>query len=215
MKIKSICWLFFAAVLCCGADEVRFERPRWGGNGMRSNMRSGERRPGMIQMQSQVFAEAEIAEKFPAEFAEVEAMREKYEAALAELAKKSEVTLPESRDNLYRKLRKNHQSEFLTAVRKMKESPREGMAMLMALAEKDGVELFRMTGGVSRVKGTQTPSVAPGSMSNRNISTPDLGALRRKYPDKMREYDALRRKNPAAAREILMKIIETDRGAGK
>ena len=133
--------------------------------------------------------------------------REAYEAKLAELAKKSDVKLPVSRDAAYRKLLKDYPTEFAAAAEKMKTSPREGFAALMELAKKAGVELFPARGNApGRRNGARAENSAP-----RNFNRPDLPALRKKYPEKMKEYDSLRSKDPAKARELLMQIIQQDK----
>jgi hypothetical protein len=90
----------------------------------------------------------------------------------------------------------------------------------MELARRHNIELFGGrsggqrpgTPGAGRASG-QAPAApaAPAATPGRNFNRPDLGALRRKYPEKMREYDELRRRDPAAARNMLLQIIEEDR----
>lgn len=163
-------------------------------------------------MRSALFAEIEIAKKFPEEYARIEAMREKYESELAELAKKAGVELPQSMEAKMRQLRKADAAAFDAAAEKMKTSPREGMQMLNEVAKKAGITLFNMPsrpgqGGFSQ---PQQP-VAPLRVTDR----PNLGKLRKKYPEKMKEYDALRSKDRAAAKKMLLQIIEMDKSAAK
>ncbi|MBE6365769.1 MAG: hypothetical protein E7053_08505 [Lentisphaerae bacterium] len=201
-------------------------RGGYGQRGGRGNHGQTGGRGGFGMMQNGFFAELELARRFPDEYAEVEALRERYEAALAALAAKGGVTLPESRDAAFRRLRKADPAAFDAAVELMKTSPQQGMAQLMELARRHNIELFpgRPGGGqrpgVSGAPGSgQRPGgAAPGgnaSASRRNFNRPDMAALRRKYPERMREYDALRRRDPAAAREMLLQIIELDRGTAQ
>ncbi len=219
-------------MVCFGADGDETSVPpgrgrgagaygQHGNSGGRGGRGGNGGSPGGGMMQNRFFVELELARRFPAEYAEVEALRERYEAALAALAAKGEVTLPESRDEAYRKLRKADPAAFDAAVALMKTSPREGMAQLMELARRHNIELFGGRPGGQRpaVPGASGSSghspAAPAAAPSRNFNRPDMGALRRKYPEKMREYDALRRRDPAAARNMLLQIIEEDRGSAQ
>lgn len=209
--------MLISAVFCCAAENDNGFRGDRGGNrgnrGNRENFNNRGNRGGMM-MRNIVFIESEIAAKSPAEFAEAEALREQYEAKLAEAAKKAGVELPESRESVYRKLRKAYPAEFAAAAEKMKTSPREGMTMLFELAKKAGINLFGTAGnsGRNRPEQMQTP---PPPEKKRSFARPDMGKLRQKYPEKMREYDALRQKDSKAARDLLLKIIEEDKGGKK
>lgn len=182
------------------------------GEGQRAErgFRGGFQRGGQnrnMMMRNQFFVEVEIAKKFPAEYAEVDKLREEYEAKLAELAKKAEVQLPESRDSAFRKLHKAYPAEFAAAVEKMKSSPREGFMALNELAKKAGIDLFGAMRGGNRPggHGQMRPEAPAGS---REFKRPDMAALRRNYPEEMKKYDELRRTDAAKARELLVEIIK-------
>lgn len=212
MKRAFFVFLLFFGVICFAAENNGFNGGRKGFD--RSN-RGGNRMGGNrnMMMRNRVFIEAEIAEKFPAEYAEVDKLRVEYELKLAELAKKASVELPESRDNVYRKLRNEYPEEFAAAVKKMKTSPRDGFSALMELAKKADVELFGgMRGGSAPRMGGNQP-VAP--VSGRSFNRPDMAVLRKKYPEKMKEYYELRSKDAGKAKELLLKIIQEDKGAEK
>lgn len=208
--MKSASLLLTAALLpvlvCFSVEEFRPEGNRGNWSRRQRGQQSNSR-----MMQNQVFVEAEIAKACPEEFAELEKLREQYEAKLAELAKKAGVTLPESRDASMRKLRRNHPEEFLKVVELMKKSPREGFAALSELAKKDGIDLF---GGFRRGNRGENAG-RPTAPDNVRRAAPDIVALRRKYPEKMREYDSLRVKDYKKAREILIQIIKMDESAKK
>ena len=161
-----------------------------------------------------MLVEWELARKYPEEYAKIEKMREEYENALAALAEKDGVKLPESRDKAFRNLRKIDPAGFDAAMEKMKTSPREGFGALMTLAQKHGISLFGNFGGNRRQGGDDSAPAAP-EMGKRSFDRPDLPALRRKYPEKMKEYDALRRKDPEKARELLLDIINMDKSVKK
>ncbi|MBE6355484.1 MAG: hypothetical protein E7058_00045 [Lentisphaerae bacterium] len=212
-----------SAVLCCfaakGDESENISREGRGFN--RGGFNRGIERGGFNRgnrgnrgsgMRSAVFAEVEIAKKFPEKYAEVDALREKYEAELAELAKKSGVELPRSMESKMRQIRKADPAAFDAAVEKMKTSPREGMQLLNAAAAKAGVTLFPSFGGRDRggIRAEQQPP-APQRMSK----TPSLSKLRKKYPEQMKKYDALRSKDPAGAKKMLLEIIEMDKSAAK
>ena len=211
-KISAFLFLMTAVICYCAEDG---NVPAGGNRGWRGNGGNGNGRGGMM-MQNVVFVESEIAAKCPDEFAEAEALREQYEAKLAEAAKKAGVELPVSRESNYRKLRKAYPAEFAAAVEKMKTSPREGIMMLNELAKKAGIVLFGNPGNRGGFRNAPGQYQAPAAPErNRSFARPDLGKLRQKYPEKMREYDTLRGKNPAAARELLLRIIEEDKGTAQ
>jgi hypothetical protein len=90
------------------------------------------------------------------------------------------------------------------------------------LAEKHGIQLFgsRQPGmnnpGSPAVFGQPGAPAAPGNdQGGRSFNRPNLSELRRKYPEKMKEYDNLRRNDPAKARELLLTIIELDKSGTK
>lgn len=193
-------------------DETPGGNRQW--RGREGGSREGSR-GGMMQNNA-MFAEWELARKYPDEYAKIEAMREQYENALAALAEKGGVKLPESRDKAFRQLRKLDQAGFDAAMEKMKTSPRDGFAALMALAQKHGVSLFGGMGGNRRQgRDAGNNAVAAPEMGSRTFDRPDLPALRRKYPEQMKEYDALRRKDPAKARALLLEIIKMDKSVKK
>lgn len=224
MKFRMAAVLFAAGAICCGAEGDVPGNPgsRRDFGGFRGQNGGGRfNRRGMGQ--NRVFVEAEIAAKFPKEYAELEAKREAYEAELKALAAKAELELPEGRDEAYRKLRKAAPAEFDAAAAKMKTSPREGFAALRELAEKHGIELFgsRMSGmnpgGRRMMPGAGMNTPAPGAVEggSRRFNRPDMGELRRKYPEKMQQYDSLRRTDREKARAMLLEIIEHDKSVKK
>ncbi|MBR7130946.1 MAG: hypothetical protein IKC82_03025 [Lentisphaeria bacterium] len=180
--------------------------------------RFGERRDfrqnrsgGNMMMRNQIFVEMQIAQKFPDEYAKVDALRKEYEGKLAELAKKASVELPASRDAAFRKLREADQKAFDAAAAKMNVSPREAMGELMALAKKHNIELFNRS-GFRQGSGFRKPAAQE---SARVFARPDMAKLRKKYPAEMKKYDELRQTDRNKAREMLLQIIESDKSGKK
>ncbi|MBO5668143.1 MAG: hypothetical protein J6S43_03365 [Lentisphaeria bacterium] len=214
MKKTVLSLLAVAGMVLCGAeDQQRHERGsrQFNSNSGRSGRwAQGGRSGGFF---GRMTSEAVIAQKFPAEFAEVEAMREKYEAALAALAKKAEVELPEAADSQWRKVRKHDPAAFDAVMQKMKEAPMEAMREMQELARRAGVEFRRPGGGNFRGVSERREPAAVNPV--RSFNRPDMGALRRKYPDKMKEYDLLRNREPEKARNLLLEIIKLEQSAKK
>jgi hypothetical protein len=105
---------------------------------------------------------------------------------------------------------------FFSVMDKMKNSPQEGFAALRELAEKHGITVWNNRGGSRRAGGEFTrPNTSVENNAVRSFNRPDLSALRRKYPEKMHQYDALRQKDPAKARALLLEIIKMDNNGGK
>ncbi len=202
--------LFLLLFLCpvfllCGADEMSRR-------GNREFRRGGEGRGNFgAVMYGRLIAEEKIAAAFPEKYAALEALREKYESELAALAKEANVELPAQRDDSLRQIRKKYPAEFSAIMQDMQTSPRDAMHKLMALAEKAGVKLGSFRGSRRNSdfgnRNEKTPI--------RQFSRPDLGKLRRKYPEQMREYDTLRGQDSVAARRKLLEIIELDRNNKK
>lgn len=214
--------VLLGAWVCCSAvsgEETQMRRGDRNFNG--GNRRFGGSRGGNFQggrggsrggMNSSLFAEIAIAEKYPEEYAKINAMREKYEAELAALAQKAGVELPRSMESRMRQLRKVDPAAFDAAVKTMKTSPREGMQLLNELAQKNGITLFSMRGG--RPGQPNPVGAAPAVPAAANYR-PNLGKLRQKYPEKMKEYDTLRKSDAGKAKKLLLEIIEMDKRAAK
>jgi len=215
----------FFLILCCAgmlstvvyADDnpvPQQRRMRRGQNGGRRGQNGGQRgqrgqRGNIGQMMfARILAEEKIAAAAPEKYAALEAAREKYEAELEALAKETGVTLPQDRDSALRKIRKKFPAEFAAIMKKVDTDFRQAMVELQQLAEKAGVRLggFRNSGNN---RGRQSGD--GNGMAPRNISMPNMGELRRKYPEQMRKYDELRRTDRKAAEQMLREIIKQHR----
>ena len=173
-------------------------------------------------------AEAQIKEKFPAEYAEIEKLRAEADAKLRELAKKAGIEIPKTfaeqmaEEPAYGPMLAELGDQFCrfaervsiqlcccvdnAAFRKMRE-----------LAEKAGIALpFGRPGqGPGRMGGRGD---VPGEDAPRMRANPmqQLRQLRQKFPKEMAEVEELRRTDPAAARakmQELIKQLEADRPA--
>lgn len=208
----------FCILLCLSAGaafvangEESFPRHRGERNFGQFRNNGGNMRGGAFF--GRIAAEEKIAVAFPEKYAALEAAREKYEQELAALAKAAGVELPAQSDDALRQMRKKFPAEFAAALKEMETSPREAMGKLRQIAEKAGVKLFNRGNRGSR-SGFAMKNESPNQFARR-IDRPDMGKLRRKYPEQMREYDELRQKDPDAARRKLMEIIAKERGGEK
>lgn len=201
--------VFTAATLCAN------DTPEPSRNRRERGSRSFNRERGGMggTMFSRLIAEEKIRAAFPEKYAALEAAREKYEAELAKLANDANVQLPAQRDNALRQIRKKFPAEFAELVKKMETSPRQAMDELRKLAEKADVKLFGA--GSSKYSLQRRNNGQENNINQRKFSHPDLGKLRQKYPEKMKQYDDLRRDDPQKARKILVEIIEQERNSRK
>ena len=162
-------------------------------------------------MNNRVIVEAQIAHADPQKYAELEKIREQYEKDMAALAEKNGIKLPASLDDNFRKLWKAEPEKFTAIALEIKNSPREGMKKLFALAREAGIKF-----GPERSFGRrQNNDAGEHSYMPRNFNRPDLSALRRNYPAEMKKYDELRKTDPAGARKILLELIENTRKQNK
>lgn len=205
----------FFLILCCAgmlstvvyADDNPVPQQRRMRRGQNGGQRGQRGNIGQM-MFARILAEEKIAAAAPEKYAALEAAREKYEAELEALAKETGVTLPQDRDSALRKIRKKFPAEFAAIMKKVDTDFRQAMVELQQLAEKAGVRLggFRNSGNN---RGRQSGD--GNGMAPRNISMPNMGELRRKYPEQMRKYDELRRTDRKAAEQMLREIIKQHR----
>lgn len=204
LLLMLCCAGMLGATVYAAEDDAppQMRRGQRGQRGQRGNM-------GQI-MFARIIAEEKMAAAAPEKYAALAAAREKYEAEMEVLAKETGVTLPQDRDSAFRKIRKQFPAEFAAIVKKMDTDFRQAMMELQQLAEKAGVKISGFRGGnrQRQGQGENGSGIAP-----RHINMPNMGELRRKYPEQMREYDELRRTDRQAAAKMLRKIIEQNRKA--
>ncbi len=204
--------VFMQGGVLCAAEStgITNDRPSWRNSDRRADgQRSNQRRNMMV---SRVIVEAQIAHADPQKYAELEKIRIQYEKDMAALAEKHGIKLPESRDDNFRKLWKANPEKFVEICVEIKNSPREGMRKLFALAKESGIK-FGMERKSRRFD--RNGNNNENSSMQRKFNRPDMSALRRNYPEEMKKYDDLRRNDPAAGRKFLIELIEKNRKQNK
>ena len=148
--------------------------------------------------------EARLKKDFPEEYAKIEQARLNVEEQLQALAKKADVKLPDTPETMRLKmeqLKNKFPKEFAEVEKLRKEDPRAANEKMRELVEKAGIELPLPP----RRRG---PKGGPGRFGN------PMPELRRRFPEKMRELDKIRRSSPVEYRtEIreLMKKMEAEK----
>ena len=182
--------------------------------GGRGNMR-GDRRNMMESMRlmgsvQRILAFESIREKFPAESTALDKIMLETEQKYADLAKKSGVELQTSLECNLIKLRLADTAGYDAAMKAVKADPRTGITKLLELAKAKNIVLIPQRKiSMNEGRNREVPS------SNRDIMRPDFRKLRAQYPEEMKQYDALRRQDPAKARQLLtdmMKRMNKDSG---
>ena len=174
-----------------------------GGN--RGGMRGGNRnmRGGMMMGGfSRIIAEEQIRAKFPKESAELDKALYELDLKYAELAEKAGVKLQPSLESNLRKLRILDPAGYSAAIAELQKNPRTGFPKMMELAKKHNVELFG-----NRVPGAGAPN-RENAPQGRQINRPNFRELRSKFPEEMKQYEKLRRENPAEAANMLKQLIQ-------
>ena len=157
-------------------------------------------------------AESQIKSKFPAEYAAAD--KELLAAAekIDELAKKAKVTLPVSTELRMRQLRAKAPEDFAKLEEQSESDPRSVFGSLRDLAEKNGVTLYENTGnGAGPGRGGRDGrdgEARPARPSGRENPAQMMRKLRRKYPEEMKEIEALRSENP---QEFTRRLQELNR----
>ena len=234
MKISKLLKICCAGMLGAGAMAICFaedmptenfrEMRQRGQRGQRGQRQRGQRgmrgqgmqgMGGMPRMRMDMFGldrltkESAIRAKFPAEMAELEKAKAELDAKYKALAAKAGVEIAETYEDKMRKLRAADAAAFDAAVAKWGEDRRIAMKELRELAVKHNIELFP----ARRKEGENGKPAAPAPDFRR--SRPNIGALRRKYPEEMKKYEELREKDPKAARTFLMELMEKDAAGAK
>jgi len=176
-----------------------------GGRGMGSGM-------GMMRRFNPLrrfVAESQIKSKFPAEYAAAD--KELLAAAekIDELAKKAKVTLPVSTELRMRQLRAKAPEDFAKLEEQSESDPRSVFGGLRDLAEKNGVTLYENAGnGPGPGRGGREGEVRRERPQGRENAGQMIRRLRRKYPEEMKEIEALRSENP---KEFSRRLQELNR----
>jgi len=154
-------------------------------------------------------AESQIKSKFPAEYAAAD--KELLAAAekIDELAKKAKVTLPVSTELRMRQLRAKAPEDFAKLEEQSESDPRSVFGGLRELAEKNGVTLYENAGnGAGPGRGGREGEARRERPQGRENAGQMIRRLRRKYPEEMKEIEALRSENP---KEFSRRLQELNR----
>lgn len=155
-------------------------------------------------------AEAQIREKFPAEYAEIEKLRAEAEAKLRDLAEKAGVEIPKTFAEQLLALKEKYPKEMAEIEELRKTDRMAANRKMRELAEKAGIALpvhrpgpafGRM--GEGTASGEEVPPPPPRVNRMRKLKQ-----LRRKFPKEMAEIEELRRTDPAAAQTKMQELIK-------
>lgn len=175
------------------------------GFGERDRMPRGPRemaRPG--RGAGRAVVEAKLKKEYPEEYAKIEQARLNVEDQLQALAKKANVKLPDTPETMrlrMEQLKNKFPKEFAEIEKLRKEDPRAANEKMQELAKKAGIDLPLPP----RRRG---PKGEPGRFGN------PMPELRRRFPEKMRELDKIRRSSPVEYRtqiRELMKKMEAEK----
>jgi len=225
-KVKLFLCLFpFALSLFAQMDPAPAGRGGFGGGpGGRGGFRSGNRfgggeGPGMMMRDTRGDAEAELAAKYPEEFAKLVQARAEAEKGMQELASKAGVTLPMAdftRRAKMAEFNKKYEAELKEIGELRKTDPRTAMKKYFELLEKEGLSFGRPGAGGGRMgsgfggrePGSEDPA-APVRMSPREKMEQ---MVKTELPEEYKAYEELRKSDPRAAdqklRELARKVRE-------
>lgn len=170
----------------------RMMRERGGNRGFR----------GFGRMQNQrAEAEQKLKAQYPAEFAEIQKLRDEAEKKLQELAKKANIELPappKSMQERMAELKAKFPKEYAEYEELMKTDRRAAFRKMQEIMEKNGEKMnFPGRGG------RNTPPQPPRENQGRKMRE-----LREKYPEEFAEIQKVRRENPRKAREMTQELLK-------
>ena len=180
------------------ADSAKDDRPAMNErSGRRERNRGGNR---FGRMQNPRFdAEQKLKAQYPAEFAEVQKLRDEAEKKLQELAKKANIELPPAPKSWHERmaeLKEKYPKEYAEYEELQKTDRRAAFAKLRELMEKNGDK----TTFPGR-DGRNTPPPPPRKDVGRQVRE-----LRKKYPAEFAEIQKIRREDPAKARKMMQEL---------
>ena len=152
---------------------------------------------------NRIMAFENIRSKFPKECAELNKTILETEQKYADLAKKAEVEFPASLESRLIKLQIADPAGYDEAIKAVKENPRTGLTKLNELAKKHKIELVAPRRRIEMRDGRNVEQPS----ANRNIQRPDFRKLRSKFPEEMKQYEEMRGKDPAKARQMLTNMV--------
>lgn len=150
-------------------------------------------------------AEAKLKEKYPAEYAEIEKLRDEAETKLQALAKKAGVQLPFNPETMRKKMtavRAKYPKEFEEIDKLRKTDPRAAREKMQEIYRKEGIEFPAMQDRRHDRFGANQPSPRRGNPMVK------IQQIRAAYPEEMKKLDELRRDDPGRYREEMRKLAE-------
>jgi len=188
--------------------------PGRGGRGGRGGGRFGGG-PGMMMKDSRAEAEAELAKKYPEEFAKLVQARAEAEKGMQSLAEKAGVTLPMAdftRREKMAEFNKKYEAELKEINEQRKTDPRGAMTRYFELLKKEGLDFGRPGAGGGRMGmgpgrgGPQAEEPAPPVRMSMREKLENL--VKAELPEEYREYEELKKNDPPAADRKLRELAE-------
>ena len=203
-----VCLVPFALSLFAQADPAGGD---FGGRGGGRGGRGGEG-PGMMMRDSRGEAEAELAKKFPEEYARLVAARDEAERGMQELAEKAGVKLPMADFTRRKKMaefNKKYEAELKEIAELRKTDPRAARKKYFELLEKEGLSFGRPGPGGRMGPGSEAGGEEPAAPPVRRSMREQLEQkIKAEMPEEYKEYEELRRSDPRAADAKLRELAE-------
>lgn len=222
MKAKVwmfVCLLPFALSLFAQSEPAdgdfgggRGGREGRGGRGGRG--RFGGEGPGMMMKDPRAEAEAELAKKYPEEYAALAKARAEAERGMQELAAKAGVKLPMAdftRREKMAEFNKKYEKELREIKELRKTDPRAAMKRYFELLEKEGLSFGRggRMGGPGR--GGDDRGEPPAAPVRKNMREEMEQLVKAELPEEYKEYEELRKTDPRAADIKLRELVRKAR----
>lgn len=153
-------------------------------------------------------AEEQIKTKFPAEYAKIEKQREEIETNLQSLAKKGNITLPDTAETLQKKMRlvrEKYKTEFDEIAKLRQSDPSAAWERTQEIYKREGITFPRFGSNRHQMGQNNTPRMQepPAPPRRGNPMMERMKLLRQKYPQEMKKIESLRRSDPASYRREL------------
>lgn len=205
-RVSMIAALMFAVVSSFAQDRDNPGRRRGGDRpGFRSREQGGRGQfnRGMRQ-NPRIEAEKKLKEKYPAEYAEIQKLRDEAEKKLQALAKKANIelpALPKTMEERMADLKKKYPKEMAEIESLQKTDRRAAFMKLRELMAKEN-------GGKAPREGGNAPRM-------RSNPQKDLRAAQKKYPEEWKKIQQLRKSDPKKARQMTKELLEKYKKEGK
>ena len=204
MQMKQNLLILFAAVFGVLFCTETFAQESFGRHGFGNH--NGSRHQGAFR-NPRAEAEKKLKEQYPAEWAEIQKLRDEAEKKLQELAKKAGVELPEppkSMEERMADLKKKYPAEYAEYENLLKIDRRAAFGKFREMMMKEHN---------SSNSGTSAPAAPP--VPKRENAGRQIAELQRKYPAEWAEIQTIRKRDPEKAKQMirdLLKKAETESG---